>query len=349
MSVPFVHGLNDDFWIYAATADANTSMSKAQNMNCSAVRTSVYWNGVEPTSSGDAVWTNPAVPYDLANLRSMANGKQLKVVPIILGCPTWIPADQRAQTPSGNWYPTSADAASKFGDFVVKTARFFDECGTIDAIEIWNEPNLGYLGSPSQRGPFLISYAPHFSQMLSFALCKMQAAADVQPFSRSITVVSGGLAMGTLDDWQGYLTGYESQSLPYALGVHPYDLSTHSNLNNVDARADAVVSAIEAKFDDVKNRTYSNPNRDIWVTETGASSRDEFGQSGQNRILRKLAGISGANPDEGVFAKKTRCKAVFIHRLYGDFASGTPTWKFSLQQADWTPKQAFDTLKAHWA
>lgn len=350
MAVPFVTGFNDVWNGYAASAEADLAFDRAAGCSSKVVRFNLFWDVIE-RAPGQYTWTDVGRGYDYANLRYQANRRGLKVLPIVIGCPGWVPNRKECKPGGGTFYAVG-DSVQHYANFVVTACKYFDECQRIDAVEIWNEPNLGWGNTdPTQIGPARINDPAEYNALLAASLCAMANANGNGQFSHPLTVVSAGLYMdygaGT---WKSYLAAFENQSIPYGVGIHPYDtrkLESHA----WDVAADMVVARIAELYDQAKNLT----GRDLWVTETGCSSRrPPFDQEGQNRALRKLAGVGGE------FANRARCKAVVLHRLYPmnqsctdgceDGATGL-FFKYSLTQYDsaWTPKQAYNTLASHWA
>lgn len=368
MAVHFAHGFNDVFHAYAAGADKTIAFQRAREPWSSHIRFPVSWTDVQQWGASSYHWK--PVPgdlhypgYDYEATRAESNSRELRSLPIVLGCPTgWIPRAHRAPcVPSlegsvaeweQGWYPTSTWAIDQFANFCVETLKYFDACQRVEAVEIWNEPNLpANLGNPVQaKASIQIADPTAYGQILAAVIAKVNAANANSYFSRPMSVVSGGIYMDSNGAWKNYLSGFKNQAAPYGVGIHPYDTRDHFGAGSSDAAADAVVDRIKDLYEQASNEA----TQDLWVTETGASSRQPFNQAGQSRAIRKLAGRAS---NGGWFDTRARCKAVLIHRLYPNDedpgeseAPNTQFHKFSMVNKDptWSVKTAWNTLVAEW-
>jgi hypothetical protein len=367
VSVHYKRGMNDAFHVYAGNGLADIALQKAADAGVTTVRFPVEWAVVEPDAAGqNNHWagTGPHVMsdnYDFNLLAQKAQQRGMKLLPIVVGVAPWILPQNRAYC-HPEWiglpnvdirtYPLQG-AWSDFADFVTRVIQFFKNCGVIEAVEIWNEPNL-------YGNALYIPNASHFSGMLATTITRVNNAHP------DITVVSGGLYMkrDTPSSWQSYLDAFVKQSGGYALGIHPYDVRGFStqNHNDYEALADSVATTILGAYDDIANYALQvhGVSRNIWVTETGAHSRNPLQEDGQKRVIRQILG-------HGVgFDNKPQCAAVFPYRMYpfdaddhepstlsntsdGTEGSNTTFSQFSLLNADWSNKQAFNQLVTEWS
>lgn len=358
MAVHFKAGYHDIFNIYSGIGLNDVALERAAQGGAKLVRFNIGWEGIEPTSNSDAVWSTSDPTYYFNNynyyaLASKAQALRLKVLPVINGAPPWLGYDRLLCHPEwvGDgvpshgiaYYPApTAAGCGAFADFVVKVIQFFENCGIIDAVEVWNEPNL-------YDNIIYIPPASHFSSILATTISRVRTAFP------SKTVVSGGLYMSYQNPsvWKNYLDAFCNQCYSYGLGIHPYDLREfpNENHNNYQAVADAVVARILGLYDSVEDyllAVHGIYNQDLWVTESGGSSRNPLQEDGQKRILRKLFGHN-----EG-FDLRSRCKAALVYRLYpfdnaGGEAPGTAFYGFSTLKTDWSSKQAHNQLAVEWS
>lgn len=356
MAVPFARGFNDAFHSYAAGNDADIAFQRAREPWASHHRYWVSWAHVQQWGPNSYHWT--AQPGDLGfpgwsyeKARAESNERDLRTLPLVAGCPTgWIPENERAACRPDLrgqiadweliWYPTSAQAIDYFATFCVETLKYFDACHRVDAIEVWNEPNLPLGG---MQMPVY-----HFRQILGAVCTKVAAANAAGYFSHPMKVISGGLYMDYQgESWKSYLNFFENVHPALEIGIHPYDTRDHQGYA-WDQAADRVVARVIELWEQAVPLT----GRDLWVTETGASSRHPFTREGQKRALRKLVGRAS---NGGYFATRSRCKGVFLHRLYPaahgqgqEEGPDEPFYQFSLLDPTWAPKEAWWMLVDEW-
>jgi hypothetical protein len=291
------------------------------------LRQSVSWDGVERTQ-GTYDWSA------YAGLKRKAQANGVKVLPIFVSCPSW------ARPMPGSVPICSPEYDSAFGQFVAAGLAYFGTAVTHG--EIWNEPNSNGLGPvPPERFASLLQNAHNWVWAYN------QQRLFVNGEERFL--VSGGLAMlergarETAIFWSEYLrTFQERTNAAYNVGVHPYDLTDHTGQTS-EAAAAALRSSIMRQFDEAKALT----TRNLWVTETGCSSRDPWSQRGQ---AIALAGIMNG------FNQRGRCRAVLVHRLYDDIQSEAPGSAFYRYGVRWDSetghtreaKLAYGELRRAW-
>ena len=358
MAVPFAHGFNEVFQFFSASSANTISFQRARECWSSHIRFYVDWSWVQQAGPG-SFWWKPQPGsiqgwgWDYEALRAQANDRDLRMLPIVVNCPTgWIPRNERWPTagvfpsdPNADytvpWYPISSSAQAHFANFCVETIKYFNNCNRCDAVEVWNEPNY----PTATLSPY------EFSDMLGATIQRVNQANANGEFNAAKQVISGGLYMDYQGgSWKNYLDVFKNQAAPFGIGIHPYDTRNHEAYGPITA-ANNVVARVAELYEQAANRT----SGDLWVTETGASSRSPFGEDGQRHALRELAGAGG------YFAGRARCKGVFIHRLYpgddpGREGEGTPFYRFPVIRKDqpgtnppaWTPKSAWWMLVDHW-
>lgn len=328
------------------------AMQKARDAGSDMIRVNVGWDAVEPNNINQGRWYfyDANYPYQSYNYYAIATRAQqlgLKVLPVIAGCPPWVPNRQPCHP---EWialndpnlpiayFPYGSTGCNEYANFVVRVVQFFQSCSvTVEAVEIWNEPNL--------YSNVIQMSAANFSALLAASISTVNAT-----YSGAIKVVSGGLYAKANDSstWQPYLDGFVNQCGGYALGVHPYQMKDWPGDNWV-TKADNAVADTIATFDAISNYTLSTYGiyNDMWVTETGAHSRYPLAEEGQARVLRKLLGSGGE------FDQRGRCKAGLVHRLfpfdpYGIENPSNQFYQCSVLNPSWTPKIAYNRLAAGW-
>lgn len=361
MAVPFQHGFNDRFQVYAATASADLAAQRAQDAHCSHVRFDVGWDSVEqngPSSSTAPAWVDPFGQYNYENLRATMGGRgPINAHPVVVGCPTsWIPRSERnpcrgvypanpADDWTVSWYPRTAWAWQQYANFCVTVLKYFDAspCAWVDNVEIWNEPNAG-------NSDTMIPLVSSFSGMLGTTISTVAAANSSGSFTHPMGVISGGLLMDYSQGlWKNYLASFMNQAGAFAVGIHPYDTRDHT-----DETSSQAANGVAGRIQDLYLQATLQCSNDLWVTETGCSARaapwGPWGQSGQSQALATLAGAGG------FFAGQPRCKGVFIHRMYpndenagGKEAAGKTFYAYStLNYGSWTPRTAHTMLGLNW-
>lgn len=314
----------------------------------------------------------------------------VEVLPSIHGCPEWAdPVDPVSLAPGGpRPYPEyfrtcSPSHDGDFGRFATATLRFFDAprlthpelVPTISAVEILNEPNIVTFGEVPASRLFDLSQA---------AARAVQASQDAGEFSGEMSVVSGGLApviavapgnaggFTPRPSWQEYLRELTGSEYPrFDVGIHSYETSKpppgtltepERNVSDPYARAGQFAAwqadRILGRIDQALDLT----DRDIWVTETGASSagiwskdiftagyRKAHGQRIQADVLTGVADALKSRP---------RVKAMIVHRLFDDNEVEPPPtssadsihYRSGVYESDLgRPKLAVPALAGSWA
>jgi hypothetical protein len=383
--VHYQTGYNDIFGNFAAgycnsPAPANTlppwttehtpvdqAMQAAKASGAKYVRFNVWWDLVE-YQAGTFRWKlgpTSGPPYDLEAVRNQAKALEMKVLPVVFGAPGWLGAGERLpcqpnDPTNTNYYPLPS-SANAFANFVMTVIDFFDVCeGVIDAVEIWNEPNL-------PKAPIRIVNPNHFGALLAAVISKMK----LRTVDKRKTIVSGSLGINTDDDkWQPYLYAFANQCYGYSVGVHAYGaLQTPRVIDDPTDPVSEVSTYIMNRFKAFRNYLTNECGLglDIWVTETGTYSTSPLSPALQGQIFTRLFG-----PGTG-FDAEPRCAAAFVHRLYPDLRGGSAannyvggtdrpgqtfeefaTYQFNgrdatTQDAKWLAKPAVSALSAVWS
>jgi len=339
-------GFNDDFLTFSATGSGEQALEKVLAAGGKCVRINVDWGSVQASGPRSYDWT----AFDALHGQSLAAGVQ--ILPSIHGCPDWADPVYSGREPGEpppypEYFRTcSPEHDPDFGRFADATLRHFDaptRAGqdiptVISAVEILNEPNIVTFGEVPANRLFALS------QAAAEAVSASQAAGA---FSGPMTVVSGGLApviavepgneggFTPRPSWQDYLRELVGSGTPgFDVGVHSYETSkpppgtlTEPERNEADPYARAgqfaewQTSRIVGRVDQALDIT----DRDVWVTETGASSagiwskdiftpgyRQAHGQRIQADVLSGVADALKSRP---------RIKAMVVHRLFDDDAA----------------------------
>ncbi|MGA8217807.1 MAG: hypothetical protein WB771_04525 [Solirubrobacterales bacterium] len=152
------------------TADANASM----------VRLSVGWAGVagpvrppDPTNPGSASYDFSTIDGPVRDARA----RGLSVMLTVNVAPTWAEGPNRpADAAEGSWEPSPSDLADFLQAVAARYSGGFDPDGagptpalpSVQAIEVWDEPNSGDWLTPQFTGKYFAG-ADHYRLMLNAA------------------------------------------------------------------------------------------------------------------------------------------------------------------------------------
>ena len=349
-SLPYLPGFNDDFALLSTSAVAAEVMPKLRAAGGRCARIGVDWSQVQ--AAGPTSWDWSSI--DPVRVQALLAGVQ--ILPTLFGCPEWAKPVATATRRSGPG-PSLPDPAFRtcspehdpaFGRFAAETIRHFDLPRTLEdlpplipGVEIFNEPNLWKFGDvPPDRTLQLTQAA---------AEAVAQDAAEGR-FSGEMRVITGGLAPAVelkpdnrsgypaRPAWQDYLAELDGPG-DFDVGFHSYELSKppeevltepEDNPDDPAARARQFAAwqadQIVGKIDEALALT----ERDLWLTETGASSegtwsgdvftaayRLEHGQQVQADVLSRVA---------DALKSRSRCRSMIVHRLFSaDEAEPPPT------------------------
>jgi hypothetical protein len=186
-----------------ASADPSsraTWLDQAVKAGAGIVRFDFYWASVAPGSTPPLDPSNPAsASYDFSRLDPAvrdAEARGLSVTLSVTSAPPWAEAPGRAPDANpGTWMPSS----SALGDFMrAVAARYtgnFDPDGpgpqttlpAVQAIQIWNEPNLDLFLTPQFQSGRPVSPS-HYREMLNAAYN------GIKSVNSRVQVVTAGLA-----------------------------------------------------------------------------------------------------------------------------------------------------------
>ena len=194
--------------------DWNQAISDIQRLGVKWLKVQVAWSFLEPQKG--------QISEDFRRLEiylETANNAGLDILVSIAKAPAWARSNQTEDGPPDN----PADLA----DFIL---LFLGEVGKgIDAVEIWNEPNLQreWQGQPLTGQSYMQYFVPAYNAVQQY----IQAAKNdpVEPRTVPLYVITAGLAPtegeGAADD-RAYLQQMYSAGLAQyqdvAVGIHPY-------------------------------------------------------------------------------------------------------------------------------
>lgn len=379
--MPYLPGFNDDFVSYSGAGLAGSVMPKLKAAGGQAARIGVDWGLVQP--DGPESWDFSSI--EAIRIQAMVAGVQ--ILPTVYGCPDWAgpvitasPRTGRQTYPADYFRTCSPEYDPDFGRFADRTIRHFDAPAfsgdaprLIPGVEILNEPNFWTFGDvPAGR----------LIELTSAAAEAVAASARQGAFSAGMRVISGGLAplsalapgegaFPARPSWQEYLGVLSEAGGDFDIGFHSYETAqppagtlTIPERNPEDAfgrarqfaewQSNRIVGKVDAAL--------AITSRDVWVTETGASSaatwpddiftagyRLAHGERIQAEVLTRVAAALESRP---------RCRSMIVHRLFSNDEAEPPTgsnessdyYQYGVYDAiDGAPKLAVAALAAEWS
>jgi hypothetical protein len=247
-------------------SDWNEAMRRVNEVGFGWLKVQVAWKYLQPNGPDEFGEDFARLQLYLQDAKKQRN---LKVLVSIAKAPGWARSNQAEDGP-----PSDPQALARFISFFL--TKFGD---VIDAVEIWNEPNLSreWQGQPLTGGSYMQYFGPAYNA--------------VRAYSKSIIVVSAGLAPtgsqdGAANDrtylQQMYGAGLGRYS-DIAVGIHPYSWG-----NSPDAQCCDTSDA--RGWDDDPHFFFSNNLSDyrkimqanghassqLWATEFGWATWQNF-------------------------------------------------------------------------
>ena len=303
-------------WSDATTLESD--MGTVAASGAAWVRLDVDWSVVEPVQ-GRQDWSAVDRVVDAARRHG------LRVLGLLAYTPGW------ARPPGTTTHAPPTDVAT-FAAFAGAAAQRYR--GTVEAWEVWNEPNLPDFWAPRP-------------DPAAYTALLVPAAAAVRAADPAATLLTGGLAPAVSDgggiapaDFLEAVYAAGGGGAVDAVGVHPYsypalpdDLWTGGW--NSFVRLPEVHAVMERHGDAAKP---------VWLTEFGAPTGTGVGAVSPERQAQIL--------DRG-FTEARRLAFVGPVFVYALRDSGTDPadreQNFGLLRADGTPKPAWDVLRAETA
>jgi hypothetical protein len=249
------------------------------------IRLDVNWAKLEPVR-GKPEWPR----FD--RVINAAHASNIKVLALIQRTPVWA----RPKGAPENYASNSPDELKLYSDFVTRFAKRYTLASNrkVQAIEIWNEPNVKGAWSGPKTGS-------RYVHLLSTAYKAIKAV------NKATTVVTGGLAPipDTHDSVNArtYLINlYKAGGKPYfdAVGMHPYTWPAKpsdgsprgwGNMTLPDNGQPSMRSTM------IKN---GDGGKKIWNTEFGAPA-EKVGEARQAVILKDAVKVWNSYSWAGVF------------------------------------------------
>lgn len=213
---------------------------------------------------------------DLLRERLAAAG--LKAVPVVVGCPEWIPDEERASSDGGLAYPVGPQALNGYGDFVVDVLRRFSLSGDVVAgVEAWSLAN-------DRSSPSFISDPEAFGRIVATAALSVDSACRSGWLPWSVPLIAGTLTVDEkVGSWIAYVEAQKKSLSPHFPAFSLYDRLV-SDVGSVNDYGVAVGDVVERLYDLVGGLVPG----EIWITATGARSDTPYGIDGQAAALTQI-------------------------------------------------------------
>src|SRR5258707_10473577 len=257
----------------------NQMLAFVQQLGISWIKAQVDWSSMERTKGQFSEQYSTLVQ----NIQRASAGKFHTMVSIAKA-PNWArPASARRQQDG------PSDNPQDFADFVAQFIRDTKPVN-IDAIEIWNEPNLirEWDGKPINGA----EYMKYFNAVYPAIINEEKAQPDqFRPNHRITILTSGPAPTGTTDVtlndrvWlqQLYDNGLAKYGDDVAVGAHPYGWANSPDALCCNAQPGITGWYADPSFyfrntiDDYRQIIKKNdPNRKMWVTQFGLASSDRL-------------------------------------------------------------------------
>ena len=286
------------------------------------------WKSLQPTSASSYSMGDVA-EWDRQVTEVRSRG--LKVLAIFHSAPRWAsgtsskngrPKDPKAYANAAAWL-----AKRYNGSTVSPTLR-------IDAIQLWNEPNLNDFWAPE----------PSSTRVSSFANLVKVAGPAVKRANPNMKVVAGGLT--TVDTaWYSEFVKTSGVIGTYdAIGVHPYQSPGDATPETYDASWGKYYMRHLSVLDSLM--TSKNDKAKIWATEFGWSTHANTSSTpGWARGVSEAKQADYLLRSMKVMAATGRVQAAFWYAAATTSTGDTQFDNYALLRKDWSRKPAYYALK----
>ncbi|HEX8068103.1 MAG TPA: cellulase family glycosylhydrolase [Thermoleophilaceae bacterium] len=318
------------FWTGSGPSDVRRELDLAAAAGLDVVRVDLAWSSLEPERKGR--FSRPLVAQ-VDRFLDEADRRGIRVIATLWGTPCWASSAPRSLRAGclGRWWDRGVDRhpprrARDYADAAAWTAARWG--GRLEALEVWNEPNL-------RVQPFLRARDPAraYAAILRTAYPRIKRAAP------RLTVVAGALAFadaGFLERLYdlGLRGSYDALSIhPYSESRSPAAWSRHGSRFSFAAGIEAIRALMVARGDgDVP----------LWLSEVGWSTC-----TGDPKWCVSAADQASFVADAVRLARRWPfVRALIVYNLRdkgydrADRESG-----FGLVRRDYRPKPAYDALR----
>ena len=286
------------------------------------------WKSLQPTSRSSYSMGDVA-EWDRQVTEVRSRG--LKVMAIFHTAPAWA-----SGTSSKNGRPKDPTAYADAAAWVAKRYNGSTVSPTlrIDAMQLWNEPNLKDFWAPD----------PSTTRISSFANLIKAAGPAVRRANPNMKVVVGGLT--TVDTaWYSEFVKTSGVVGSYdALGVHPYQSPGDATPETYDPSWGQYYMRHLSVLD--KLMAGKNDNARIWATEFGWSTHANSSSTpGWARGVSESTQADYLLRSMKVMAATPRVQAAFWYAAVTTSSGDTQFDNYALLRKDWSRKPAYYALK----
>ena len=286
------------------------------------------WKSLQPSSRGSYSMGDVAEwDRQITEVRS----RGLKVLAIFQGAPRWA-----SGTTSKNGRPKDPTAYADAAAWVAKRYNGSTVSSTlrIDAIQLWNEPNLADFWAPE----------PSSTRVSSFANLVKAAGPAVRRANPNMRVVAGGL---TAVDTKWYSQFVQTSGVigTYdALGVHPYQSPGNATPETYDAGWGQYYLRHLKVLDSLM--TSKNDPARIWATEFGWSTHSNTSATpGWARGVSEAQQADYLLRSMPVMAATGRVQAAFWYAAVTTSSGDVQFDNYALLRRDYSRKPAYYALR----
>ncbi len=332
------YGMQADlFWL--SPADKNRVYQLIKEAGFTWVKQQVQWSSIEPVEKGGFDWA------ELDRVVNSAHDSGLNILLSVAKTPTW------ALVPGLDHGPP-ADPQD-FADFMRVLATRYR--GKVQAYELWNEANLAIEWKPVTPGPFV-------------ELLKVTYTALKQADPNAVAIMGALTPTGVIDpniaiddvEYLRQLVAYNNGEVANyfdVLGVHPGGFNhpptdTPQNITrNQSGGFGSHPSFFFTRYAELHNILLAaGINKDVWFTEFGwaASNQPAPGyeyalqnsdQDQANYLVSSFNLVKQQHPYVGVMI-------VWNLNFRVTQSKSHETWAFGILNPDWSPRPAYNALKA---
>lgn len=329
---PGVVGVNyQPMWTRMTDAARKAVLDNLAAAGTEWVRIDVSWATFQPSSAG---------AFDAAGIASVdkrvaeITARGMKVLMMLYWAPSWA-----SGTTAKSGRPSKA---SDYANVCAWVAKHYDGSTAgvkIDAIEMWNEPNLDTFWNPSPAG----------TQVSDFANLIKAAGPAIKAANPNLTRIVGSPTYLGID-W--YTKFYQTAGVvgSYdALGIHPYQSPSNTAPEAYDSKYPNYyingIPKLEALM------VANNDPAKLWATEFGWSSHDSASYGGVSAAPNWKRGVTETQQAQYFInamtqlAKYPRVQAAFWYNAWNTAVGDQQEDNFGITNLDHTRKPAWYALR----
>ena len=315
-------------WNIMSTAQRNQVLDNIAKSGVGWVTLDLGWKSLQPTARGQYSMGDVA-EWDRQVTEVRSHG--LKVLAIFHSAPKWA-----SGTTAKNGRPKDPTAYAEAAAWLAKRYNGSSVSSTlrIDAIQLWNEPNLTDFWASE----------PSSTRVSSFATLVKTAGPAVRRANPNMKVIAGGLT--TVDTkWYSEFVKTSGVIGTYdAIGVHPYQSPGNATPETYDPSWGQYYMRHLSVLDSLM--TSKNDPAKIWATEFGWSTHANTSSTpGWARGVSEAQQADYLLRSMPVMAAVKRVQAAFWYAAVTTSSGDTQFDNYALLRRDYSRKPAYYALK----